>query len=243
MLLADPRDILSVSRLAREAEISNYASQAAHIPVNSARAEEIVELQPDLVVGDIQTGKQANRLASSIGVPVHLIDWPSSIVDVRRIILAAGHALGEQDKARGIVADMDRRIAALGSATGPRVTALVYEPNGMTTGQGTLGADVLAAAGLSNVAPELTTAGYASVPIERVISAAPSLLILDDAYTRSSSRAQGLLKHPAFWALEGRTRVYRMPSRLWLCPGPWVAEAVEHLAAERSRVAASLAPH
>jgi len=76
-----------------------------------------------------------------------------------------------------------------------------------------------------------------------VITAAPQLLILDDAYTGSSSRAQGLLKHPAFRALKGRTSIYRMPSRLWICPGPWIAEAVERLATERARVAASLAPH
>jgi iron complex transport system substrate-binding protein len=51
------------------------------------------------------------------------------------------------------------------------------------------------------------------------------------------------LKHPAFRALKGRTRIYRMPSRLWICPGPWIAEAVERLAAERVTLPGSLAPH
>jgi len=243
MLLADPQDIVSVSRLAREPEISNFATQAARLPTNNARAEEIVELQPDLVVGDIQTGKQANRLARSIGVPVHLIDWPSSIADVRKIILAAGGVLDQQAKADGIVADMDRRIAAAAEERGIAVTALVYEPNGMTTGTGTLTADILASAGLTNLAPGLTSSSYSAVPLERVITAAPQLLILDDAYTGSSSRAQALLKHPAFRALKGRTRIYRMPSRLWICPGPWIAEAVERLGAARGTLPGSLAPH
>ena len=83
---------------------------------------------------------------------------------------------------------------------------------------------------------------YGTVPLESVIAAAPRLLILDDAYTDSSSRAQSILRHPAFRSLEGKSTLYAMPSRLWICPGPWVAEAVERLAAKRADLAPSLKP-
>jgi iron complex transport system substrate-binding protein len=82
---------------------------------------------------------------------------------------------------------------------------------------------------------------YGSVPLESVIAAAPRLLVLDDAYVGTSSRAQSILRHPAFRSLEGRSVLYAMPSRLWICPGPWVGEAVERLALERARIA-RLAP-
>ena len=242
MLLAEPSDIVSVSRLAREPEISNFAGQARAYPINNARAEEIVQLKPDLLMGDIQTGKQANRLAKSIGVPVHIIDWPASIADVRMIILSAGSVLGQESKATSIVSGMDRRIEHAGTRAGIRITALVYEPNGMTTGPGTLTDDILTVSGLKNLAAALTGASYGVVPLERVIVAAPGLLILDDSYRQTSSRAQGLLQHPAFRALKGKTAIFRVPSRLWLCPGPWVAEAVERLAAQRHRMDPLLAP-
>ena len=238
MLLADPADILSVSSLASDPEVSNLSREAARYPVNHARAEEIVRLSPDLVVGDVQTGRHANALARSIGVPVHLVGWPSSIADVERIITALGNVVGQPARAAGIIDGMRRRM---GPARPASVTALVYEPNGLTTGKGTLSDDVLAHAGLRNIAGSLSSDAYAPVPLERVIANPPSLLVMDESYTASSSRAQALLRHPAFVSLKDRTAIYRMKSRLLLCPGPWVAEAVVALADRRDALAPSLA--
>lgn len=238
LLLADPEHIISVSSLATDAQISNLAVQAKPFATNHARAEEIIELQPDLIIGDVQTGRHANRLAASIGVPVHLVAWPSSIADVEKIILDLGTVLGEQEKAQQVVRTMQARM---GPARTPDVSAMVYEPNGLTTGPGSLSHDVLMRAGLRNIAAGLGGGAYGAVPLERVIMNPPQLLVLDDSYASSSSRAQSLLRHPAFLSLGQRTSIYRIPSKLWLCPGPWVADAVVQLARERERVLGSLA--
>ncbi|NOT39816.1 MAG: ABC transporter substrate-binding protein [Alphaproteobacteria bacterium] len=234
LALVDRTRILSVSRMATEPEISNLAAQARGIRINNARAEEIVELKPDLILGDIYTGKGANRLASTIGVPVHIVGIASSLDDVRKVIRDTATILGEPERGEQLVAQMDARI------TNPQprtiITALVYEPNGLTSGAGTLTNDILAAAGLMNLAPKLTGQAYATVALETVVAAAPQLVVLDDSYGATASRAQSILRHPAFRALEGKTTLYKIPSRLWLCPGPWVGEAVERLAQERARL-------
>ncbi|MCE9522638.1 MAG: ABC transporter substrate-binding protein [Alphaproteobacteria bacterium] len=237
LALVDRERIVSVSNLAIEPQISNYAEAARGIPVNHARAEEIVELKPDLVLGDVYTGAHANRLAETLGVPVHVIGVGTSLDDVRKIVRDAAHALGEDQRGAALIAGMDARIARAKTQGGTQITALVYEPNGVTSGFGTLTHDVVQTAGLRNLAPELMPGSYGTVPLELVISAAPRLLILDDAYTGSSSRAQSILRHPAFRSLEGKTALYAMPSRLWICPGPWVAEAVERLAGKRAELA------
>lgn len=236
LALVDRVRILSVSRMAIEPEISNLAEEARGIRINNARAEEIVELKPDLILGDIYTGKGANRLASTIGVPVHIVGIASSLDDVRKVIHDVAAALGEPERGEQLVAQMNARIAKTHSPTTKPITALVYEPNGLTAGAGTLTNDILAAAGLTNLAPKLTGQAYATVALETVVAAAPQLLILDDSYGATASRAQSILRHPAFRALEGKTALYKIPSRLWLCPGPWVGEAVERLAAERARI-------
>ena len=236
LALADRENIVSVSRLAIEPQISNFAEFARRIPVNGARAEEIVELKPDLVLGDIYTGVRAARLAESLGVRIHMIGVGASLAEVRQIILDTAKVLGEHERGAALVGEMDRRLARI--PLGAPVTALVYEPNGVTSGNFTLTHDVLRAAGLRNLAPELLSGSYGAVPLEAVVAAAPQLLILDDSYTGSSSRAQAILRHPAFLSLKGRTALFNMPSRLWLCPGPWIAEAVERLAAERRRLLA-----
>lgn len=241
LALAGRARIVSVSRLAVEPQISNVAEAARGIPVNNARAEEIIDLAPDLVVGDVYTGAHANRLAQTIGVRVHVIGSGVSLEDVRDIIRGVADAVGERARGAAMIAEMDARIAQARALPGAVISALVYEPNGVSSGNGTLTHDVLLTAGLRNLAPTLMPGSYGSVPLEAVIAAAPRLLILDDAYVGSSSRAQSILRHPAFRSLEGRSVLYAMPSRLWICPGPWIGEAVERLALERARIA-RLAP-
>jgi iron complex transport system substrate-binding protein len=241
LVLAGRDRVISVSRLAVEPQISNYAEMARGIPVNNARAEEIIELKPDLVLGDVYTGAHANRIAATLGVRVHVIGAGMSLEDVRGIIRGVADAVGESARGAAMISEMDARIARARALPGAAISALVYEPNGVTSGNGTLTHDVLLTAGLSNLAPALMPGSYGSVPLESVIAAAPRLLVLDDAYVGSSSRAQSILRHPAFRSLEGRSVLYSMPSRLWLCPGPWVGEAVERLALERARIA-RLAP-
>ena len=240
LAIADRDRVISVSRMAIEPQISNFAQAARGITINHARAEEIVELKPDLILGDIYTGKGANRLAATLGVPVHIIGFGTSLDDVRQIIRDAAKALGEPERGETLIAEMNARITKAQSPT-TTITALVYEPNGITTSTGTLTHDILTTAGLTNIAPKLMHGSYGSVPLEAVVAAAPQLLILDDSYAGTSSRAQSILRHPAFKSLEGKTARYDMPSRLWLCPGPWVAEAVERLAAERARLTRTLA--
>ena len=240
LAIADRDRVISVSRMAIEPQISNFAEAARGITINHARAEEIVELKPDLILGDIYTGKGANRLAQTLGVPVHIIGFAASLDDVRQIIRDAAKALGEPERGETLIATMNTRITNTQSPT-TTITALVYEPNGITTSTGTLTHDILTTAGLTNIAPKLMHGSYGSVPLEAVVAAAPQLLILDDSYAGTSSRAQSILRHPAFRSLEGKTARYDMPSRLWLCPGPWVAEAVERLAEERARLTRALA--
>lgn len=241
LALAGRERVVSVSRLAIEPQISNYADLARGIAVNNARAEEIIELRPDLVLGDVYTGAHANRIAATLGVRVHVIGAGMSLDDVRGIIRGVADAVGERARGVAMIAEMDGRIARARALPGAAVDALVYEPNGVTSGNGTLTHDVLLTAGLRNLAPTLMPGSYGSVPLESVIAAAPRLLVLDDAYVGSSSRAQSILRHPAFRSLERRSVLYAMPSRLWICPGPWVGEAVERLALERARIA-RLAP-
>jgi iron complex transport system substrate-binding protein len=241
LALAGRARVISVSRLAVEPQISNYAEMARGIPVNNARAEEIIELRPDLVLGDVYTGAHANRIAATLGVRVHVIGAGMSLDDVRGIIRGVADAVGESARGVAMIGEMDAQIARAKALAGASISALVYEPNGVTSGNGTLTHDVLLTAGLLNLAPTLMPGSYGSVPLESVIAAAPRLLVLDDAYVGTSSRAQSILRHPAFRSLEGRSVLYAMPSRLWICPGPWVGEAVERLAQERARIA-RLAP-
>ncbi|MES9971754.1 MAG: hypothetical protein ABW092_17100, partial [Candidatus Thiodiazotropha sp.] len=50
LMLAEPQQVASVSYLSRDPDSSFVADQASRYPLNHARAEEIIRLQPDLVL-------------------------------------------------------------------------------------------------------------------------------------------------------------------------------------------------
>jgi iron complex transport system substrate-binding protein len=233
-LLLAPDRVVSVSFNAVDDAISNFAAEAKHIPTNAARAEEIVLLKPDLVLGDVYEGARVTRFAEITGIKVQLIGAGFSIADTRKIIRDTATALDESERGEKLIAEMDARFAAL-KRDDRVVNALVYEPGGTTSSIGTLTDEVLAAAGLHNHARELLNGSYGTIPLELVVASPPDLLVFDSAYPDQSSRAQSILRHPALRALNGRTLTTWVPSRLWLCPGPWIVEAAERLAAQKSR--------
>src|ERR1700732_350866 len=57
--LADRDNIASVTWLSRDPDNSNVAALAAQVPVNHGLAEEVIALDPDLVVAGLHTGRSA----------------------------------------------------------------------------------------------------------------------------------------------------------------------------------------
>ena len=57
--LAEPQNIASVTWLSRDPKNSNVAELGARIPVNHGLAEEIIPLNPDLIIAGIYTARTA----------------------------------------------------------------------------------------------------------------------------------------------------------------------------------------
>jgi len=105
----------------------------------------------------------------------------------------------------------------------------VYAPNGYTAGAGTFTDELLARAGLRNIAAETGITGYGTLSVEQVLAANPDVLVIDDSARNHNSLAQRMTAHPA---LAGLARAHRVTiaSNRWLCAGPWSVDAVELLA-------------
>lgn len=229
LLLADRDRIVSLSNLATDRALSTMTDEARGIPQNGARAEEIVPLKPDLVLANAWTGAKANRFLAGLGIKVLIVPEAKSFEDIETIITMLGEALGEPERAADVSARMRARLDAARRAKNGR-TALIYEPNGYSPSTGTLSDAVLSASGWANLAPKLGVQSYGSVPLERVVMTQPDLLIFDDHAPSNASRAQGLLHHPALKTVAARAKVEWVPSRFWICAGPWTVGAVERLA-------------
>lgn len=226
--LADPARVASVTWLARDPRGSNVADLAARVAVNHGLAEEVVPQRPDLVLAGAYTTPTATALVRRQNIPVRMLPIPVSLDEARAQVRDVAALLGEAGRGEAIVADMDRRLAALPSAPSRPVRALVLNPAGFTIGAGSLVDDIMARAGLDNLAAKPGAPSF--VPLEYVVASAPELLIVNAERDGPPSLATDLLKHPVLSRLRG-TRTIVMPSRLWTCGGPAAVEAVERLAA------------
>jgi iron complex transport system substrate-binding protein len=228
--LARPENIASVTWLARDPGNSNVAELAARVPVNHGLAEEIIPLQPDLVIAGVHTARPAVAMLKRTHIPVVEIDVPKTLSAVRQQIRDIAALIGEREKGESVVGVMDASLAALPSpAWRARPRAIVLNPNGVTVGEDTLVDEVMTRAGLTNVAAELAIDNYGQIPLETLVASGVDVLIVSASRDGPPALATEILRHPVLSALSDRTRLVVLPGRLWNCGGPAVVEAIERL--------------
>lgn len=230
LLLAQPERIAALSFLARDPHLSYMAEAAKAYRVVRGSADEVVLLEPDLVFAQTYGARSTVALLRELDIRVLELPLANSLDDVRRQVRTVAEALGEEARGERLIADMEARLAR--TAPSPRpLSAVVYQANGYAVGPDTLVDDVLGRAGLVNIAPRLGLSRGGYLPLETLLIAEPQVLIVEEQRPGASSLAEQLLDHPALKrAIAGKPLV-RMPSRLWICGGPFVVEAVELLAA------------
>lgn len=229
--LAAPGTVKSVTWLARDPTLSNVAAIAQQVPVNRGLAEDVIPLDPDLVIAGAYTARTAVALLKRVGIPVLELDVPTNIEQALQQIMDVAAALGTHARGAELVADMRRRLAALPAAAQParRPIAAVYQPNGYTIGRQSLVDDLLNQAGLRNLAVEQRIDNYGTLPLEVLLLAQPDLLVLNTVGDSAPALAYEVLHHPALAQHYRGVRVVSVPSSWWSCPGPGLVDAIQRL--------------
>lgn len=231
MLLAAPGQLLSVSHLAREPQSSSMLDEAQAYPVNHGQAEEVFALAPDLVLAGSYTALGTVELLRRLGVPVLQLppaDTLEAAVEQVRII---GAALGQEAKAEAMADSFAAGIAAARGA-GPRHSAAFYHPNGYTTGAGTLADEVMTLTGFDNIGATAGVTGGGILPLERLVLAAPELIVTSQPYP-GASRSEEILQHPALAAVRDGAGARLHSDADWVCGTPHLLRAIGKMTAAR----------
>lgn len=234
LMFAERRRILAVSPDAGS-EFSYMRHRAAGLPAVRPVAEDVIVLEPDLVVRSYGGGPRAAFLFERAGMEVHNVGWAEDIPAILRATTQAARVLGSAEKGHAVAAAMLDRLAALRiHATGAK--ALYLTPAGVTSGPGSLIHEMFAAAGLDNfqVHP-----GWRAIPLERLAYEQPDLIAT--AFFGSPaehSQSWSPARHPVARA-QLDERVVVPIEGAWTACGAWfLADAIEALAR-----AASALPH
>lgn len=243
LALADRERIASLSYLVAKPDGSTAAEAARGILLNHGLSEEILPLEPDLVIAGRYTSRPTVFLFQRLGYNLIEMDISRSIPDIRARIRSLGTAVGEEQRAEALIEEFDERLASLtDGAGGRRPTAVYLQPNGYTAGRGSLVGDIIEHAGFENLGARFDISGHGKVPLETLLSAAPDVIITDEEKPRAPALAYEILKHPAFAALTAKAHRVTVPTRYWVCGMPETIRAVEILAEARRHIGKGGAP-
>ena len=226
LLLADPGQVISVSKLAQDPRSAAMAQAAQDLPTNTGAAEEIVLLEPDLVLAGTFTTQATVQMLTRLGYRVELFAPINSFDEARANILRMGELLGHPARAAQVVAAFDARLAHLRETPGPRPRVALYYALGNTAGPDSLPGALLDAAGMENIATKLGVGFYGALPLESLLLADPDLVLVGRPYG-GHAQATALLQHPAL-RNSGKLRVLDDGAN-WVCELPQLLDAVADL--------------
>lgn len=231
LALADRAQIVALSRLATDPAASAAAEQAQGLPQTGGTAEEVLALNPDLVlVGPLDRLGTARILAAR-GYRVERMTLPTSFAETQAEIRRVAALLGHSERGDALAARLDSLPLQLGRTP----AALPYERRGYAAGPASLTGEVLTRAGFRHADAGVSGLGR-FVSLETIIAARPDALVVGEATEQAADHGSALLLHPALVRLFPAERRIALPAALTVCPGPALADAVERLAEARRRL-------
>jgi iron complex transport system substrate-binding protein len=230
-----PQKIVSVTWLSGDRRYRS-APLPEHVYLNRGQAEELLRLQPDLVLaGQFGAGQAARRL-KELGFNVVSIPEAYNLQQLLDQLNALEEALGknvalEQQKQKL------KNLLALEETAGA-VSALIFSANNITYGSGLLEHQLLTRAGFINLAAQWGIEQLGRISLEEVIALQPDLLIFyggekDFAIAHLASR------HPVLQSYFDRGRVYVLPAELGFCPALVAADVLQQLTEKRKTLVQS----
>lgn len=221
--LVPPERIAAISHYSQEPGASSMPLEVARrFRVTSGTAEEVIALQPDLVVASSFTPPAMRSALARAGIKALYLDSPGTIAASRAQVLELADAVDAQSAGAAMAAKIDALPPA---PAGPPVPALLWIGGNMASGGGTLLDEMMARAGFNNVAAEYGLQFTGEVPIEQIVARPPRVMLVPDA---DSDRAAAL-RARALKASGADVVQATFPRRLINCGGPVIPDAMARL--------------
>lgn len=235
-----PRErIAALTLLAADRNVSAIAETLRGVKLIAGGAEEVVGLDPDLVLASPIAAAPTVDLLRRLGRRVELVPFATSFDEIRATVRQIAAVVEEVERGELLVAQFDRALAVAHSRARTQPEALVYQVNGLVSGTGSLADAALKAAGLANQMERRSLAPGARLSLESIIVMPPDLVVLAHGMNTYRTVVSDNLRHPALTSIMARSAGMELPMPLWLCGGPRIAQAVRLLAAARDRLPAA----
>lgn len=225
MAFAARTQILALSPLARDRDMSAFADQASDFPISSGRIEDIISLKPDLVIASPYSDHLRLKQIQSLNIDLFILDAADDFAQARSEIIRLGTRIGRRTEAQAYLAALDESLTALKPLPhAPRVLSL--HRRGLTIGDGHILTDIIKRAG---GIPAVQGNNMQRIGIERAIEIEADIVLLEDIAAFTEGRGTEFLTHPALAQAYGPQKRIHLPQALSVCAGAATPQAVQFL--------------
>lgn len=221
LLLAEPRQIVGVSYLARDKRESPMWRTARRYPGNRGSIEDLLPLRPTLLLTSGGGGRSTALLARRAGIRTLDLPYASDLDGVAANLRMVAAALGSPARAEPWL----RRLASLRrNAPARSQDAIWISGGGLSLPPDSLGAQWMQLAGLRQ-----RTIPGGRATLETLLTAPPKILVQSDYRSGEMSGGARWLSHPIVRHAGARQIV--TDGRPWTCLGPLMIPEIERLRA------------
>lgn len=216
--VAAPDQILALSHYSRDQASSSIDPHIAlQFDVTGGTAEEVLSLQPDIVLASTFIAPATRAALERSGLRVETFGNPATVDESADQVRALADLTGMAEQGAALAA---RIAGAKTSQSGEEITALLWQPGQIVPGETTLVAEHLRWAGLSSHSDAMGLEQADFVSLEQLLDDPPQILLV-----AGDMRGQS---HPLLNSLHG-TFVAEFPPNLFYCGGPSIPKARERL--------------
>lgn len=224
--LAEPAQVLALSHYSRDPGSSSIPQdKAAQYAMTGGTAEEIIALQPDLVLASTFLPQPTRSALERAGLRVETFGSPATIADSIAQVQQLADLTGHPEKGQALSA---RMIGAPPAETRPAISALLWQPGEIVAGEQTLIAELLRHEGFASHAAARGMNQADAVTLERLLADPPHVLLV-------AGDAPGQ-RHPLLENASGQMHIAAFDPSLIYCGGPTIPKARARLRAIRDAV-------
>ncbi|MEZ5938071.1 MAG: ABC transporter substrate-binding protein [Hyphomonadaceae bacterium] len=241
LYLVEPERIISLTYLSwkNDATPPRFRDALSRIKPNHGLAEEVLRMDPDLVIAGAYSARFTTSLLRRLGKDVVEFEPDNSFDDMYADFRKMGDLVGERERAETLIRDFQTELARLeaDSPAGDKPVYAAFEPNMGVVGKDMFLSEVVNAGGFQTLGEAMGFSGYRNLPIEQIVQLTPDLISTDPGYG-SPAMATDILRHPLMRRMTATIPELNIPPRYTNCPTPETLEAVRMLVEARKRLRA-----
>jgi iron complex transport system substrate-binding protein len=217
-------------------EQSNIAGLSSEALMIGFDPEEVVALEPEVIVASRFTNADTVALMKGVGIPVARTSLENSALGNVPNILLMGYLVGAEEEAIALVDELETRMQfitdVLASDESPRVLSISKWTSIFAAGSGSTEGGIIEQAGGINAAADSGIDGHQQVSIESIAAINPDVIIVPQPLDGANAFIEELTSSAALAEIPAvkNGEIYYVPPRYHTTLSHWNVRGIERLA-------------